>query len=133
MAKESGLGWTTLDVDDDGGVARSIVNDFTNLDFAMPLNLQEVTGVDKYAMERLGLLRDFTGTLNSVFNPAANRVHAVMSGDLRVVRTLAMEISSQTLSNEVLFSDYALSRSASGEFTSQHPFSLADGTEPTWA
>lgn len=132
MAKETGLGWTTLNVDDDGSSARDIKNDITNLDIATPYNVQEVTGLDKSAIERLLLLADCSGTLNSVFNPAANRVHAVMSGDLRVVRTLQLVISSQTLSNEVLFTDYALTRAAGGEFTARSPFVLADGTVPNW-
>lgn len=132
MAKETGLGWTALNVDDDGGSARDIRNDVTNLEFSTPYNVQEVTGIDKSAMERLLLLADFTGTLNSVFNPSANRVHAVMSGDLRVARTLGITVSAQVLSNEVLFTDYALTRAASGEFTASHPFSLSDGTVPNW-
>lgn len=133
MAKETGLGWTTLNVDDDGGVVRDIRNDLTNLDFATPYNMQEVTGIDKFAIERLPLLADFSGTLNSVFNPAANRVHDVFSGNLRVVRSMGIVISAQTLPNEVLFTDYALTRAAGGEFTAQHPFVLADGTVPTWS
>lgn len=133
MAKETGLGWTTLNVDDDGGVVRDIRNDLTNLDFATPYNMQEVTGIDKFAIERLPLLADFSGTLNSVFNPAVNRVHDVFSGNLRVVRSMGIVISAQTLPNEVLFTDYALTRAAGGEFTAQHPFVLADGTVPTWS
>lgn len=133
MAKETGLGWTTCSTDNAAGSLQDIKNDVTNLEFATPYNVQEITGIDKSAMERLHLLKDYTGTLNSVFNPSANRVHAVMSGDLRVVRTLTLVISGKTLTNEVLYSDYALTRAASGEFTASHPFALADGTEPTWA
>lgn len=132
MAKETGLGWTRLDVDDDTGTPRDIRNDFTNLDFATPYGVQDVTGIDKFAHERLLLLADFSGTLNSVFNPSANRVHDVMSGNLRVARTVGITISGQILNNEVLFTDYALTRAASGEFTAQHPFVLSDGTVPTW-
>lgn len=133
MAKETGLGWTTLTVEDDGGNARDIRNDLTNLDFATPYNTQEITGIDKFAMERQLLLADFSGTLNSVFNPAANRVHDVFSGNLRVARDMSIVISGQTLPNNVLFTDYALTRAAGGELTAQHPFVLADGTVPTWA
>jgi hypothetical protein len=132
MAKESGLGWTTLSVDDDTPTLRDIKNDVTNFDFATPYNPQVITGVDKSAEERLALLADFSGTLNGVFNPAANRAHAVFSGDLRVVRTLSLVISAQNLSNEVLFTDYALTRAAGGEFTYATPFLLADGTVPNW-
>jgi hypothetical protein len=132
MAKETGLGWSVLSADDAAGVARDIRNDVTNFDFATPYNTQEVTGVDKSAIERLLLLADFSGTLNAVFNPAANRIHDVMSGDLRVPRTLTLTASAQTLVNEVLFTDYALTRAAGGEFTSSCPFVLSDGTVPTW-
>lgn len=132
MAKQTGLGWTRLEVDDDTGTPRELGNDVTNLDFATPYNVQEITGVDKFAFERLLLLADFSGTLNSVFNPAANRMHVVMSGDLRVVRTLGLTIAAQILNNEVLFTDYSLTRASGGEFTAQHPFVLADGTVPNW-
>lgn len=132
MAKETGLGWTTLSVDNDASAAQDIRNDLTNLDFATPYNMQEITGIDKFAMERQALLADFSGTLNSVFNPSANRVHDVFSGNLRVVREMTIVISAQTLVNNVLFTDYALTRAAGGEFTAQHPFVLSDGTVPTW-
>jgi hypothetical protein len=108
-------------------------NDCTNLEISTPYNIQEITGLDKSAMERLSLLADLQGTLNSVFNPSANQIHAVMAGDLRVVRTVTNTVSAKTLSGECLFTDYALTRAASGEFTAQHPFVLADGTTPTWA
>lgn len=132
MAKETGLGWSALTVDNDAGAGQDIRNDVTNFDFATPYNTQEVTGVDKSAMERLLLLADFSGTLTGVFNPSANRIHAVMSGDLRVARTMLLTISAQILSNEVLFTDYALTRAAGGEFTSSSPFVLSDGTVPNW-
>lgn len=133
MAKESGLGITTLSVDDAASTLRDVKNDITNFDIATPYNTQVVTGVDKSAEERLALLADCSGTLNSVFNDAANRIHAVMSGDLRVSRTLTLVISGQTLTNRVLFTDYKITRAAGGELTAQHPFVLADGTTPAWA
>jgi hypothetical protein len=133
MAKVSGLGWTTLSVDDAAGSPQAIKNDITNLQFSTPYNLQEITGIDKSAMERLSLLADYTGTLNTVFNPSANQMHAVFSGDLRVIRTVALTVSAKNLNAEVLFSDYNLTRAASGEFTAQHPYALADGTTPTWS
>lgn len=132
MAKETGLGWTTLTVDNDAGSGKDIKNDVTEFDFSMPYAVQETTGVDKYAKERLALLADFSGSLKSVFNPAADRQHVVLGGNLRVARTLALEVSTKTLSNEVLLTDYAGTRAASGEFTFSSPFVLSDGTVPTW-
>lgn len=133
MAKQSGLGWTTCNVDDDTGTPRDIKNDITNQDMSITYNPQEITGLDKFAMERLLLLADLSGTMNSVFNPSANRVHAVFAGDLRVTRTVTNVIAAQTLAAEVLFTAYNLTRAASGEFTAEHPYVLADGTTPDWA
>ncbi len=133
MAKVSGLGWTTLSVDNASGTLQDIKNDVTNFDFATPYGTQETTGVDKSAYERLALLADFSGTLNGVFNPSANRIHAIASGDLRVVRSMNLTHSGVSLNNEVLLTAYNLNRAAGGEFTVSIPFSLADGTTPVWS
>ena len=71
MAKESGLGMT-LAIDDSGGSARTISNDITNFDFAIPRAVQDVTGLDKSGMERLLLLADFSIGVTGVFNDASN-------------------------------------------------------------
>lgn len=135
MAKESGLGWTTLSLDDSGGTAKDLRNDITNFEFATPRAVQDVTGVDKSAFERLLLLADFSATLNGVFNDAADHAHVVLKTvpSTSVLRTLALGVSGQTLSNEVLVTDYQLTRAASGEFTWTAPVVLADGTVPTWS
>jgi hypothetical protein len=135
MAKESGLGWTTLSVDDSGGTPRDIRNDITNLEFATPRATQDVTGIDKSAFERLVLLADFTITLNGVFNDAANLSHAVFKTvpSTSVARTVSIGVSGQTLANECLFTDYPLTRSDSGELTWAVPGQLSDGTVPTWS
>lgn len=134
MAKESGLGWTTLSLDSSAGSANDIKNDVTNFDFATPRAVQDVTGVDKSAMERLLLLADFTGTLNGVFNDASNASHDTLKTvpSTSVQRTLTLVISGQTLAGEVVVTDYALTRAASGELTWSAPFALANGTVPTW-
>lgn len=122
-------------MDDSGGSARDIRNDVTNLDWSLPRGTQEVTGIDKSAMERLLLLSDFSGTMNGVFNDASNLSHAVLRtvSSTSVNRTIGIVISGQTLNNECLITDYALTRAAGGEFTWSAPFSLADGTVPTWS
>ena len=134
MAKESGLGWTTCSVDDAAGTARAIKNDVTNLQFATPRAVQDVTGIDKSAMERLLLLADFSITLNGVFNDATGQAHDVFKTvpSTSVLRTVTLAVSGQTLNNECLLTDYPLSRSDSGELTWAVPGVLADGTVPTW-
>ncbi len=135
MAKQSGLGWTTCSVDDAGGTPQAIINDVTNLDFSTPRGVQDVTGINKSAIERILLLADFSITLNVVFNPAANQEHDVFKTvpSTSVNRTTTLVIAAKTLANEVLYTDYPLSRAQSGELTAAVPGVLADGTVPTWA
>ena len=135
MAKESGLGWTTLSLDDASAAAQVIKNDVTNFEFATPRGVQEVTGVDKSAYERLLLLADFSCGLNGVFNDAANMSHAVLKTvpSTSVQRTLTLAVSGQTLANEVLVTDYSLNRAEDGSLTWSAPCLLADGTVPTWS
>lgn len=132
MAKISGLGWTTLDVDNSGGGASGIRNDVTNFAFATPIAVQEVTGVDKSAIERIALLADFSITLNGVFNAALS--HTVFN-DINAgnARTTSLAIASQTLACETLYTDYAINRSDAGELTWSAPGVLSDGTVPNWS
>lgn len=135
MAKESGLGISTLSVDNSSGVAKAIVNDITNFQFATPRGVQDVTGVDKSAMERLLLLADFSITLNGVFNDAADFSHDVFKTvpSTSVARTVTITHSGQTLANETLFTDYALTRAQDGSLTWTAPGVLSNGTVPTWS
>jgi len=135
MAKESGLGWTTLSVDDSAGTPNDIKNDVTNFNFSTPRAVQDVTGIDKSAIERLLLLADFSTTLNGVFNDAAGKSHATFKTvpSSSVARTTTIVISGQTLAPEVLYTDYQLTRGTDGSLTWTAPGSLADGTVPAWS
>lgn len=135
MSKETGMGWTTLSVDDSGGSPNAIKNDVTNFQFATPRGVQDVTGVDKSAMERLLLLADFSITLNGVFNDAAGASHATFKTvpSTSAARTTTLAISGQTLAPEVLYTDYSLNRNQDGSLTWSAPGVLADGTVPTWS
>jgi hypothetical protein len=136
MAKVTGLGWTTLSVDDSGGAVEAIKNDITNFQFATPRAVQDVTGVDKSAYERLLLLADFSITLNGVFNPASSpSSHDVFSTvpSTSVARTTTLTVSAKTLAPEVLYTDYNVTRAAGGALTWSAPGVLADGTVPTWS
>lgn len=133
MAKQSGLGWTTLSVDDASGTVTDIKNDITNFQFATPRAVQDVTGVDKSAIERLLLLADFSITLNGVFNEAGAHLVFATIPSTSVPRTTSLAISGRTLACEVLYTDYPITRANSGELTYAVPGVLADGTVPTWA
>jgi hypothetical protein len=133
--KLTGLGWTTLSVDDSGGTPNAIKNDVTNFQFATPRGVQDVTGVDKSAIERRLLLADFSCTLNGVFNVDAGASHATFKTvpSTSNARTTTLVVSAQTLAPEVLYTDYALTRDASATLTWSVPGVLADGTVPTWS
>lgn len=135
MAKESGLAWTRLDIDDSGGVAQDLREDVTNFEFSTPRGVQDVTGIDKSAMERLLLLADFSITLNGVFDDdTSDSVHDAFAdvASTSVARTVGITVSAQILNNECLFTDYALTRAADGSLTFTVPGVLSDGTVPTW-
>jgi hypothetical protein len=135
LAKTSGLSWTTLTVQDAAAAAQDIRNDVTNMQFGTPRAVQDVTGIDKAAMERLLLLADFTITMNGVFNAAANMSHAVFSTipSTSVARAVAMTVAGKSLSANVLLTDYPLTRAAGGALTWAVPGSLADGVVPVWS
>jgi hypothetical protein len=127
-----------MSIDDSGGTLRDIRNDFTNFEFATPRAVQDVTGVDKFAMERLLLLADMSITLSGVFNDATNMSHDVFKTvpSTSVAREFTLTVSGQTLGTTplctLLFTDYALTRAADGSFPFQVPGVLANGAVPTW-
>lgn len=138
MAKTSGLG-SVVKVDDSGSVARTISNDVTNYSFSTPRGVQDVTGVDKSANERILLLADFSVTLNGVANFAANQSHDAFKtvSSTSVSRNIEIDPIGTTTGNPklptlCLLTDYQLTRNNTGELTWQVPASLADGTVPTW-
>lgn len=136
MAKETGLGWSQLDVDDSSGTPQDLRDNTTNFEFSTPIAVQEVTGIDKYAMERLLLLADFSLTLNGVFDDAAtDSAHSILSdvASTRVTRTVTIGVSGQTLANECLLTDYQLTRGDDGSLTWSAPGVLANGVAPTWS
>jgi hypothetical protein len=135
MAKETGI-VSSVTVDDSGGTARDISNDITNWAVSTPRAVQDVTGLNKSAMERLLLLADMSWTLNFIFNdagaPSSHDCFKTVPSS-SVARTVTLAQSGQTLPGECFFTDYALTRAASGELTGTAPGVLQNGTVPTWA
>lgn len=134
MGKESGVGMTVT-VDNSAGSGQAITNDVTSISFATPRGLQDVTGLDKSAIERILLLADGTVTINGVFNDASNMSHDVFKTvpTTSVSRTVVIVHSGQTMTMEIVFSDYSLNRAQDGSLTWTATGSLANGTAPTWS
>jgi hypothetical protein len=139
MAKESGMGWTTMSVADSAASLKDIKNDITNFQFATPRAVQDVTGIDKSAFERILLLSDLSFTWNGVFDDATNLAHDVFKtvSSSSVARAFSLVISGQTLgttnSPTVLLTDYNLTRPQDGSFTWSVPGVLANGGIPAWS
>lgn len=134
MSKVSGLG-ATVTVANAAGAGQNVSTDVNDYQFATPYGVQDTTGVDKSAHERLLLLQDFSVTFNGIMDPAANKSHAVFSGDKRVVRSVVIineTTSNSTMTANCLFTDYQLKRSNAGELTWSAPGALADGVAPAW-
>lgn len=133
--KESGLGWTTAGRDVSGGGLAVLVNCTTNVDLSITRNVQDITGMDKSAMERLLLLGDYSSSWTMIYNDCACKsfdVHKTISS-ADVTRTETLAVSGQTLTNEVLLTDMALSRGADGSLIISGPAVLQSGTDPTWS
>jgi len=138
MAKQTGLGWTALNIDDSASVAQDLMEDTTNFSFSTPRGVQDVTSIDKSARERLLLLADLSITLNGVFDDdTADSVHDVFADvtdpTADAARTTVITISGQTLTATALYTDYALTRAQGGEFTFVVPGVNGDGSVPVWS
>ena len=136
ISKENGLGWTTLGVADASGTVQDIRNDITNLGISTPRAVQEVTGIDKSAIERLLLLADASIDLNGIFNPSSTGSHEVFSTvpSTSVNRAVNITVNGKNLNfTGILFTNYDLTRTATGELTWKVPGVLADGAVPTWS
>lgn len=141
MAKQSGLGWTTFSVDSSDGTLRDIRNDTTSLSFSTPRGVQDVTGIDKSAMERLLLLADMSVNPSGVFNDdnSSADIHNVFKTvpSTSVAREFTITVSGQTIGTTntptLIFTDYSLNRGADGSLTWQAPGVLANGAVPTWS
>ena len=138
MAKSSGI-TTTLNVDDSGGTPRNISNDVLSFGLNTPRGVQDITGLDKSAIERLLLLADGQVTLTMAFNPAAttgqHTVFRTMSSSsaTRTVQFVINSTPSATLSMEMICSDYSVPRAQDGSIQPTATLQLADGTVPTWS
>jgi hypothetical protein len=70
-----------------------------------------------------------------VFNDAVDFSHDVFKTvpSTSVARTVSIVVSGDTLNNECLFTDYAITRGQDGSLTWTAPGVLSDGTVPVWS
>lgn len=134
--KVTGLAQTTLSVADAGATLRDIRNALTNWTVSTPHAVQDVTGIDKSAIERLPLLADASMTLNGIFDTlATSGMHATLSTSVNSPGNRAVNITTNSKNlnfTGMLPTDYQVTRTAAGELTVQVPMVLGDGQTPTW-
>ena len=124
MAKVSGL-TTTVTV-----ASNDISNDITSISVDTPYGVQDVTGLDKSAMERLLLRADCTGSMSGVFNITASKSHATLKTP--GIKTFVLGYPGATLTFSATTTNYALSLGADGSLTWSVNFSLSNGTAAAW-
>ncbi len=135
MSKQTGIALTTLSVDDAGGSPRDIRPQVTNWDLAMPRGVQDVTGQDATAMDRLLLLADSSINLTGAVDAASNQQHDVFKTvpTTSVARTVTIDAGTPSLGNEYLFTDYTWTRAQDGSLVWAAPGVLTGGTFNAWA
>ena len=124
MAKVSGL-TTSLTV-----ASNDISNDVTSLTVDTPYGVQDITGLDKQAMERLLLRADCTGSATGVFNTAANKSHATLKTPGS--KATVIGFPGATLTFTAVWTNYAVQMGADGSLVWSANWALSSGTAAAW-
>jgi hypothetical protein len=136
VAKTSGLG-AAIVIADDTDTNQTISDDVTEFSLSTPRAVQDITGVDVYAHQRLLLLADATVSLKLIMNNAADMGHMVLStmSSTSVLRSVQVTPTASTkpyLGFNGYVSTYDVARSATGELTTSAELVLGDGNVPAW-
>lgn len=126
MAKASGI-TTAVTI-----ASNNISNDITSITLDTPYGVQEITGLDKSAVERLALRADATGTMNGVFNAASSMSHATFKTPGIKTVVIAFASAAATATFSALFSNYALNLAEDGSLTWSVNYQLSSGTAVAW-
>lgn len=124
MAKVSGL-TTTVTI-----AGNDVSNDIDSITLDTPYGVQDITGLDKSAMERLLLRADATGTINGVFNTAASHAHATFKTPGS--KTFVIAYPGATATFTAVTENYAVNLGADGSLKWSVKYSLSSGTAVAW-
>jgi len=125
VAKVSGL-TTSVTV-----ASNNISNDVTSVNVDTPYGDQDITGLDKSAVERLLLRADCTGTLNGVFNTASSMSHATLKTPGS--KTFVIAYPGATLTFTAVTTNYAVTMGTDGSLTWSTNWGLSSGTAAAWS
>lgn len=124
MAKVSGI-TTSVTV-----ASNDISNDVTSINIDTPYGEQDITGLDKSAVERLLLRADCTGSMTGVFNVASNKSHATLKTPAS--KTFVIGYPGATLTFTANTTNYAVTMGTDGSLTWAVNFNLNSGTAAAW-
>lgn len=126
MAKISGI--TTA-----ATIAGNVIsNDITSITVDTPYGVQDITGLDKSAIERLLLRADATGTITGVFNVASSMSHATLKTPGSKTFVIAFASAAATATFTAVTTNYAVSMGADGSLTWSVNYQLSSGTALAW-
>lgn len=136
MAKISGLSMA-MTLQDSGAVARTISNDVGDLTSTISFGMQDDTGIDKSAIERLALLLDWKLSVKGFHNNTATTgIHPVVSTGQTTARQTVITFpggAGATLTATGLIDSYAITRAQSAALTNTFNMSLSNGTAAAWS
>lgn len=125
MAKVSGI-TTAVTI-----AGNDISNDVTSINIDTPYGVQDITGLDKSAVERLLLRADATGTVNGVFNTAASKSHATLKTPGS--KTFVIAYPGATATFTAVTTNYAVNMGTDGSLVWSSNFQLSSGTAVVWS
>jgi len=132
MAKITGLGMT-ITVEDSAAMARDISEDINTFNIVENNELIDVTGVDKFARERLVGLADAELQISGPFDTGTNKAHDVFKDKTNArefVLTWA-DMTEYTLT--AVIESYNVVRGDNGAMTYSVTARQADGTTGQWS
>ena len=125
MAKVSGLPTAVT-------IAGNVIsNDVRGISVDTPYGEQDITGLDKSAVERLLLRADCTGSLNGIFNTAALMSHATFKTPGS--KTFVIGYPGATLTFTAVTTNYAVAMGEDGSLTWSVNWALSSGTAAAWS
>lgn len=132
MAIISGI-VSSFSVDDSTGTPVVLSSYVTAMQIGTPTNLQDITTIDKSAVARLALLKDFTANVTFGFGTAVvNALKADPTGGLRTVAIGFGTGPAATLTFEALLGNMQITRDQAGYAQIVADFSNGNGAVGVW-
>ena len=125
MAKVSGL-TTSVTI-----ASNDISNDILSITVDTPYGTQDVTGLDKSAMEKIMLRADCTGTLTAAFNTAGSKSDATLKTPGSKTFVIVYP-GPATLTYTAVTTNYNLAFGADGSLLITCNWELSSGTAAAW-